>query len=71
LADALAEYVGMTVRKETVRSDAPPLSLPMIRSRGALWVLGLVVLALIAGLAFGAYRQPDLLLNLIGLRYCG
>jgi len=27
--------------------------------------------ALIDVLAFGAYRQPELLLNIMGLRYCG
>lgn len=37
----------------------------------AAWVIGLAALALVAALAFGAYRQPELLLNLIGLRYCG
>lgn len=33
--------------------------------------LALVLAALIAALAFGAYTQPELLLNYSGLRYCG
>lgn len=61
----------MDARDEIVRrADRPPL-LAMIRSRRALWAVGLLALAAIVVLAFGAYRQPDLLLNLIGLRYCG
>lgn len=40
-------------------------------SRRALWVTGLLAVAVIAALAFGAYRQPELLLNMLGLRYCG
>jgi hypothetical protein len=51
--------------------DRPDLSPRADRSRRFLWVIGLFALALIAALAFGAYRQPELLLNLMGLRYCG
>jgi hypothetical protein len=40
-------------------------------SRRAVWVLVLLAVATITALAFGAYRQPELLLNLLGLRYCG
>lgn len=40
-------------------------------SRRALWAIALLAAALLAALAFGAYRQPELLLNLLGLRYCG
>ena len=43
----------------------------MERSRRILWALGLGAAVIIAALAFGAYRQPELLLNLMGLRYCG
>lgn len=41
------------------------------RSRRFLWAVGLLAMALITAVAFGAYRQPELLLNLMGLRYCG
>jgi len=41
------------------------------RSRRFLWTIGLLAVALTTALAFGAYRQPELLLNLMGLRYCG
>ena len=33
--------------------------------------LALALAALIAVLVFGAYSQPELLLNYSGLRYCG
>lgn len=37
-----------------------------------LWrAIALAAAALIAAMAFGAYSQPELLLNYIGLRYCG
>ncbi len=37
-----------------------------------LWrALALALAVLIAGLVFGAYSQPELLLNYSGLRYCG
>jgi hypothetical protein len=39
--------------------------------RHALWAIGLLAVAAITALAFAAYRQPELLLNLMGLRYCG
>lgn len=51
--------------------DRPDLSPRADRSRRFLWAIGLFALALTAALAFGAYRQPELLLNLMGLRYCG
>lgn len=41
------------------------------RVRPVLWVFGLLGAAILAALAFGAYRQPELLLNIMGLRYCG
>ena len=40
-------------------------------SRRTLWAVGLLAVGVITALAFGAYRQPELLLNLLGLRYCG
>ena len=33
--------------------------------------LALALVALVVVLAFGAYSQPELLLNYSGLRYCG
>jgi len=36
----------------------------------AIWGATLLAAAVVT-LAFGAYRQPELLLNLLGLRYCG
>ena len=41
------------------------------RARPVPWVFGLLGAAILAALAFGAYRQPELLLNIMGLRYCG
>lgn len=35
------------------------------------WAIGVLAVILITAVAFGAYRQPELLLNLMGLRYCG
>lgn len=37
----------------------------------ALQALGLVFLGVVLALAFVAYRQPDLLLETINVRYCG
>jgi hypothetical protein len=71
LAHALADHVSMDAPDEIVRSADRPPWLAMIRSRRTLRALGLLALAAIVVLAFGAYRQPDLLLNLVGLRYCG
>lgn len=71
LAHALADHVSMDAPDEIVRSADRPPRMPMIRSRRTLRALGLLALAAIVVLAFGAYRQPDLLLNLVGLRYCG
>lgn len=39
--------------------------------RRMLWVAGFLAVAAVTALAFSAYRQPELLLNLLGLRYCG
>ena len=41
------------------------------RSRRVLWAIGLLAALVITAVAFGAYRQPELLLNILGLRYCG
>ena len=57
---------------EILEADDPS---PARRTRHRLprlaWVVGLLAVAAVAALAFGAYRQPELLLNLMGLRYCG
>lgn len=61
----------MDAGKGKLGSDHPPLSSGADRARRAAWAVALVGAALIALLAFGAYRQPELLLNIMGLRYCG
>lgn len=61
----------MNAGKETSGSDHSPPPAGMNRARRAIWTVALVGAALIAVLAFGAYRQPELLLNIMGLRYCG
>ena len=72
MAGKLAEYARMDITKEIAgKPGTPSPSPPMDGSRRALWIISLVAAAVIAALAFGAYRQPELLLNLMGLRYCG
>ncbi|OHC70921.1 MAG: hypothetical protein A3H93_19315 [Rhodocyclales bacterium RIFCSPLOWO2_02_FULL_63_24] len=70
LTDELAEYVRMDADDEISRSENQPPVVPG-RSRRVLWTIGLLALAIVTIAAFGAYRQPELLLNLMGLRYCG
>ena len=72
LADKLAEYAGMDANENAASGeDRPPAPPRMNRSRRAAWAIGLLAMAIITALAFGAYRQPELLLNLMVLRYCG
>ncbi|MCX7154932.1 MAG: hypothetical protein NTW45_00620 [Rhodocyclales bacterium] len=72
MADKLAEYVRMDTPLETAHGEEqPPSPLRMDWSRRALLAIGLLAVAAITALAFTAYRQPELLLNLLGLRYCG
>jgi hypothetical protein len=71
LACELDEYVQMDAGKETIGGDLPSSQSGADRSRRAAWTVALVGAALIAALAFSAYRQPELLLNIMGLRYCG
>lgn len=61
----------MDAGKDTRGSDLPRLPSGADRARRAAWTVALAGAALIALLAFGAYRQPELLLNIMGLRYCG
>lgn len=62
----------MDATKEIPHNSEGASSSPqMDRSRRVMWTIGLLAAALIAVVAFGAYRQPELLLNLMGLRYCG
>jgi hypothetical protein len=72
LAQKLAEYARMDARNDITnsqdRSSLPPRP---DRARRVVWIIGLVIVTIITVLAFGAYRQPELLLNLMGLRYCG
>lgn len=72
LAAKLADYARMDAQAETARGADRPLAAPRThRSRRAMWALGLLAVAAVTAVAFGAYRQPELLLNLMGLRYCG
>jgi hypothetical protein len=68
----LDEYVQMDAGKETAGGVIFHLRRRGAeRARRAAWVVALAGAVLIAILAFGAYRQPELLLNIMGLRYCG
>lgn len=68
----LAEYVHMHARDETVEAEYQTQArLPRHWPTRLAWAVGLLAAAAIVALAFGAYRQPELLLNLMGLRYCG
>lgn len=72
LADKLAEHAEMVTTDRIAHSEPGPPSAPRrVWSRRALWVVALLAAAIVTALAFGAYRQPELLLNLMGLRYCG
>lgn len=72
MAHKPTEYVRMEAHDDLALSeDRPDLPSRADRSHHFLWAVGLFAVALITVLAFGAYRQPELLLNLMGLRYCG
>jgi hypothetical protein len=72
LAHKLAEYAEMDAPDRIAHSESPAISPSNSNwSRRVAWVVGVLVAVLITALAFGAYRQPELLLNLMGLRYCG
>ncbi|MFH1869708.1 MAG: hypothetical protein ABIK82_21310 [Pseudomonadota bacterium] len=62
----------MATSDQIAHSEQGPPSAPRhVWSRRALWIVALLAAAIVTVLAFGAYRQPELLLNLMGLRYCG
>ena len=62
----------MLTSDQIAHSEPDSPSLPRrVWSRRALWIVALLAAAIVTALAFGAYRQPELLLNLMGLRYCG
>lgn len=71
LAAKLADHARMDARNEDVGGDLPPAQPGADWSRRAAWAVALVGAALIVVVVFGAYRQPELLLNFMGLRYCG
>jgi len=72
LAAELAEYVSMDAPVELVESERQTRETRRRDwSRRAAWAVGLLAVVMVTALAFGAYRQPELLLNLLGLRYCG
>jgi len=61
----------MDAYDEVAHNENPGSPPPMNRSRRMVWGVALLAAVVIAAMAFGAYRQPELLLNLMGLRYCG
>lgn len=71
MADRLAEYAWMELSKDLAPPELPPPPPQTNGSRRVLWAIGLLAALAITALAFGAYRQPELLLNILGLRYCG
>lgn len=72
MAAKLAEYEQMDLSNNLAYHPEPPPSPPrMHRSHRVLWAIGVLAALVITALAFGAYRQPELLLNILGLRYCG
>ncbi len=61
----------MNADSDTSRdTDSPPEPELAAWRRPAAWGAALLAAAVVA-VAFGAYGQPELLLNLLGLRYCG
>lgn len=72
MAGKLVEHARMVTSDQIAHSEQGPTSPPrQVWSRRALWTIALLAAAIVTALAFGAYRQPELLLNLMGLRYCG
>lgn len=72
LARQLADYGGMDSDRESAdRRDGLSSATGLTRIRPAIWAFGLLGAAIIVALAFSAYREPELLLNIMGLRYCG
>ena len=61
----------MDARNEDGGGDLPAPQPAADWARRAAWAVALVGAALIVVVVFGAYRQPELLLNFMGLRYCG
>lgn len=61
---------------DTSQNSTPDAQLPsppqgMATSHRFWQAIAIAAAALVAALAFGAYSQPELLLNFVGLRYCG
>lgn len=71
LAAKLADHARMDARNETDGGDLPPPHSGADWSRRAAWGVALACAVLIVVVVLGAYRQPELLLNIMGLRYCG
>jgi hypothetical protein len=71
LQAGLAEYVRMDAADDTVHTEIRPQVPGRQRARRTLRAVALLASVIIVALAFTAYRQPDLLLNIMGLRYCG
>ena len=71
LAAKLADHARMDAPNEPVGGGLPPPQSRVDWSRRAAWTVALAGAALIVVVVLGAYRQPELLLNIMGLRYCG
>ena len=72
LENKLAEYVRMNARNEIAGSENDSTSpARRVRARWVVWAFGVLTMAMIVALALVAYRQPELLLNFMNLRYCG
>ena len=71
MATKLADYVRMDARNEHDGGKPAPSPSGSDWSRRAMWTVALAGAALIVAGVLGAYRQPELLLNIMGLRYCG
>lgn len=72
LADKLAEYGRVNPPTESADGQSgvsPPPREGWLRP--VVWIIGLLAAVAVAVILLGAYRQPELLLNIMGLRYCG
>lgn len=72
LAGKLGDYARMDVEEDRTPPGMPPhASLRPERSTRVWRAISLLLVGVIMVVIFAAYRQPELLVNLVGLRYCG
>jgi hypothetical protein len=72
LAAKLVDHERMDARDGRLDGvDSPHPRFGPDWSRRLAWGVALAAAALIVAIVVGAYRQPELLLNIMGLRYCG